>query len=283
MKPAAPPLQPFTFQGRQWEGEPAPTRHERSRSLFPEGDISMKAVVFHGLGDIRLETVPEPKIEKPTDAIVRLTASAICGTDLHMVRGTMPGHGARHDPRARGRRRGRGGRRRASATSRSGDRVVVPSTICCGHCSYCTSRLPRRSATTPTRTASRPGPRSSAGRATTGPINGLQAEFARVPLADPTLDQAPGRDERRPGDPAVGHLPDRLFRGRRGRDQAGRHGRGVRLRAGRAVRDRQRQAARRRPGVRRRHAARSAGQGPRARGGDDRLQRRAAPSRGSRS
>ena len=51
----------------------------------------MKAVVFHGVGDIRLDDVPEPKIKEPTDAIVRLTASAICGTDLHMVRGTMPG------------------------------------------------------------------------------------------------------------------------------------------------------------------------------------------------
>ena len=60
----------------------------------------MKAVVFHGVGDIRLDDVPEPKIEQPTDAIVRLTASAICGTDLHMVRGTMPGMEAGHDPRA---------------------------------------------------------------------------------------------------------------------------------------------------------------------------------------
>lgn len=51
----------------------------------------MKAVVFHGIGDIRLDDVPEPKIQKPTDAIVRLTASAICGIDLHMIRGTMPG------------------------------------------------------------------------------------------------------------------------------------------------------------------------------------------------
>ena len=51
----------------------------------------MKAVVFRGVGDIRLENVPEPKIHKPNDAIVRLTASAICGTDLHMIRGTMPG------------------------------------------------------------------------------------------------------------------------------------------------------------------------------------------------
>jgi threonine dehydrogenase-like Zn-dependent dehydrogenase len=49
----------------------------------------MKAVVFHGVGDIRLEEVPEPKLQVPTDAIVRLIASAICGTDLYMVRGTM--------------------------------------------------------------------------------------------------------------------------------------------------------------------------------------------------
>ncbi|PYY18495.1 MAG: glutathione-dependent formaldehyde dehydrogenase, partial [Acidobacteria bacterium] len=51
----------------------------------------MKAVVFRGIGNIQLENVPDPKIQKPNDAIVRLTASAICGTDLHMVRGTMAG------------------------------------------------------------------------------------------------------------------------------------------------------------------------------------------------
>jgi threonine dehydrogenase-like Zn-dependent dehydrogenase len=51
----------------------------------------VKAVVFHGVGDIRLDDVEEPKIQEPTDAIVRLTSSAICGTDLHMVRGTLAG------------------------------------------------------------------------------------------------------------------------------------------------------------------------------------------------
>jgi len=50
----------------------------------------MKAVVFHGIGDIRLEEVDDPKKE-PTDAIVTLAASAICGTDLHMIRGTVTG------------------------------------------------------------------------------------------------------------------------------------------------------------------------------------------------
>ena len=49
----------------------------------------MKAVVFHGIGDIRLDTVPDPVLQEDNDAIVRLTASAICGTDLHFVRGTM--------------------------------------------------------------------------------------------------------------------------------------------------------------------------------------------------
>lgn len=51
----------------------------------------MKAVVFHDVGDIRLQEVPEPEIENGYDAIVRLTSSAICGTDLHFVRGTVSG------------------------------------------------------------------------------------------------------------------------------------------------------------------------------------------------
>ena len=51
----------------------------------------MKAVVSHGVGDIRLDNVKEPSIQHDFDAIVHLTASAICGTDLHFVRGTVPG------------------------------------------------------------------------------------------------------------------------------------------------------------------------------------------------
>src|SRR5918996_3410207 len=96
----------------------------------------MKAVVFHGIGDIRLEDVPEPKIEQPTDAIVRLTSSAICGTDLHFVRGTAsgvkPGTVLGHE--------GVGIVEKLGSTVRNleiGDRVVIPSTIACGTCSYC--------------------------------------------------------------------------------------------------------------------------------------------------
>lgn len=51
----------------------------------------MKAVVWHGIGDIRLDDVPTPTIKDPTDAVVRITTAAICGTDLHFVRGTMTG------------------------------------------------------------------------------------------------------------------------------------------------------------------------------------------------
>src|SRR3954468_18005699 len=96
----------------------------------------MKAVVFHGLGDIRLDDVPEPKIEKPTDAVVRLTASAICGTDLHMVRGTMPGMvpGTILGHEGIGIVEEVGGE---VTNFRPGDRVVIPSTINCGHCAYC--------------------------------------------------------------------------------------------------------------------------------------------------
>src|SRR5204863_4512221 len=58
---------------------------------FPPKEPAMKAVVFHGIGDIRLETVREPKIKQPGDALIRITASAICGTDLHFIRGTLSG------------------------------------------------------------------------------------------------------------------------------------------------------------------------------------------------
>ncbi|KAJ3049195.1 hypothetical protein HK102_012544, partial [Quaeritorhiza haematococci] len=98
----------------------------------------MTAVVFHGLGDIRLDEVPEPKVEKGTDAIVRLTASAICGTDLHMVRGTMPGM----VPGTILGHEGVGVIEEVGPGVRDfkvGDRVVVPSTICCGTCAYCTA------------------------------------------------------------------------------------------------------------------------------------------------
>ncbi len=149
----------------------------------------MKAVVFHGVGDIRLDDVPEPKIEQPSDAIVRLTASAICGTDLHMVRGTMPGMEAGtilgHE--------GVGIIEEVGSSVRElkiGDRVVVPSTICCGQCSYCKSGY-QSQCDHANPNGKQAGTAFFGGPKTTGPLQGLQAEFARVPLAEPSLVKLP--------------------------------------------------------------------------------------------
>ena len=80
--------------------------------------------------------MPDPQIEQPTDAIVRLTASAICGTDLHIVRGTMrgmkPGTVLGHEGVGIVQEVGRDVR-----NLNRGDRVVIPSTIACGYRSYC--------------------------------------------------------------------------------------------------------------------------------------------------
>jgi threonine dehydrogenase-like Zn-dependent dehydrogenase len=86
-------------------------------------------------GDIRLDDVREPKIQEPTDAIVRLTASAICGTDLHMVRDTLPGM----KPGTVLGHEGVGVVEEVGKEVRNlqpGDRVVIPWTVACGSCSY---------------------------------------------------------------------------------------------------------------------------------------------------
>src|SRR6476620_7683597 len=98
----------------------------------------MKAVVFHGIGDVRIDEVKEPRLKDSTDALVRLTASAICGTDLHMIRGTLPGM----RPGTILGHEGVGVIEEIGKDVRNlrvGDRVVIPSTIACGACSYCRS------------------------------------------------------------------------------------------------------------------------------------------------
>lgn len=149
----------------------------------------MKAVVFHGVGDIRLENVKEPKLKESTDAIVRLTASAICGTDLHAIRGTMtdmkPGTILGHEGVGIVEELGKDVR-----NFRPGDRVVIPSTIACGTCVYCRagyhSQCDRANPNGPTAgTAFYGGPRSS------GPFDGMQAEYVRVPFAHANLVKLP--------------------------------------------------------------------------------------------
>jgi threonine dehydrogenase-like Zn-dependent dehydrogenase len=149
----------------------------------------MKAVVFHGIGDIRLDDVPEPKIQEPTDAIIRLTASAICGTDLHMIRGTFsgmkPGTILGHE--------GVGVIEEIGSNVRNlkvGDRVVVPSTIGCGFCSYCRSGYYAQ-CDNANPNGSQAGTAFFGGPESTGPFQGLQAEFARIPYANVGLVKLP--------------------------------------------------------------------------------------------
>ena len=149
----------------------------------------MKAVVFHGVGDIRLDDVPEPKIKDPTDAIVRLTSSAICGTDLHFVRGTFagmkPGTILGHE--------GVGIVEEVGSMVRNfvpGDRVVIPSTIACGTCSYCRAGYYAQ-CDNANPNGSRAGTAFFGGPEATGPYNGLQAEKARIPYANVGLVKLP--------------------------------------------------------------------------------------------
>ena len=149
----------------------------------------MKAVVWHGVGDIRLDDVPDPQLRDDTDAIVRITRSAICGTDLHLVRGTLSdmvagtvlGHEAVGTVESVG---------PAVRGFSPGDRVVIPSTIGCGTCAYCRQGLYAQCDT-----ANPNGPAAGTcffgGPKGTGPVDGLQAEAARVPFAAGSLVRIP--------------------------------------------------------------------------------------------
>jgi len=148
----------------------------------------MKAVVFHGKGDIRLDTVRDPRIRQPTDALIRITASAICGTDLHFIRGSLPmepgtvlGHEAVGVVEETG---------KDVRNLKPGDRVVVPSTICCGYCSYCRAGYPSCCDV-----AHPQGPRAGTayygGGESGGGFDGLQAEYARIAFAAANLVKLP--------------------------------------------------------------------------------------------
>ena len=149
----------------------------------------MKAVVFHGVGDIRLDDVPEPEIQEPTDAIVRITTSAICGTDLHMIRGTFtgmkPGTILGHE--------GVGVVEKLGDDVRNlevGDRVVIPSTIACGYCSYCRDGYYAQ-CDNANPNGKLAGTAFYGGPKPTGPFDGLQAEKVRVPYANVGLVKLP--------------------------------------------------------------------------------------------
>ena len=95
----------------------------------------MKAAVFHKPGDIRYDTMPDPRIEQPTDVILKVTSTAICGSDLHILSGAVP----QTEPMIMG-HEFMGIVEEVGAEVKSlkkGDRVVVPFPIACGHCFFC--------------------------------------------------------------------------------------------------------------------------------------------------
>ena len=149
----------------------------------------MKAVVFHAIGDIRVADVPAPVIEAPTDAVVRLTASAICGTDLHFIRGTFSGM-------APGQILGHEGVGVVESIGsevtgfRVGERVIIPSTIGCGHCPFCREKMFAQ-CDNANPGGKRAGTAFFGGPAAAGGYKGLQAESARVPWADTNLVRLP--------------------------------------------------------------------------------------------
>jgi threonine dehydrogenase-like Zn-dependent dehydrogenase len=140
----------------------------------------MRALTFHGVRDVRAETVPDPAIEAPTDAIVRTRLAGVCGSDLHVYlgreygldRGTTLGHEFVGEVVAVG------SEVRGIAV---GERVVSPFTTNCGRCTPC-----RRGLTARCRTGRLYGWVSGGCG-----LEGAQAEYVRVPLASSTLVQVP--------------------------------------------------------------------------------------------
>ncbi len=150
----------------------------------------MRALCYHGKQDIRCDQVPDPRIEEPRDAIIRVTSCAICGSDLHLYDGFMPGMKAGdimgHEFMGEVMEVGPG----ASHKLKVGDRVVVPFTIICGECDQCRrgnfSVCERTNRNKPI--ADKVFGHTTAGlfgyTHLTGGYAGGQAEYVRVPYAD---------------------------------------------------------------------------------------------------
>ncbi|MFF9864862.1 zinc-dependent alcohol dehydrogenase [Streptomyces sp. NPDC013953] len=141
----------------------------------------MRAVTWQGKRDVRLETVPDPRIEEPTDAVIRVTSTGLCGSDLHLYEVftpfMTPGDVLGHEPMGIVEEVG------ADVTGLApGDRVVVPFQIACGHCWMCTSGLPTQCETTQV-TEEGMGAALFGYSRLYGSVPGGQAEYLRVPQA----------------------------------------------------------------------------------------------------
>ncbi|CAA2158006.1 Formaldehyde dismutase [Methylobacterium brachiatum] len=157
----------------------------------------MKALVWHGTQDIRCDTVPDPKIEDDRDAIIRVTACAICGSDLHLYDHFMPGMEKGdvmgHEFMGEVVETGKG----VKGALKKGERIVVPFTIICGECDQCKrgyfSVCERSNRNKDI--ADKAFGHTTAGlfgyTHLTGGYQGGQAEYVRVPFADKTHIKVP--------------------------------------------------------------------------------------------
>src|SRR5215216_4573963 len=141
----------------------------------------MKAVVWNGRRDVRVETVADPELREPTDAIVRVTSSAICGSDLHLyeVMGPFlePGDVLGHEPMGVVEEVGAEVEHIAP-----GDRVVIPFNISCGRCFMCERGLQSQCETTQVREHGK-GAALFGYTKLYGQVPGGQAQYLRVPMA----------------------------------------------------------------------------------------------------
>ncbi|MEU8263665.1 glutathione-independent formaldehyde dehydrogenase [Micromonospora sp. NPDC048999] len=149
----------------------------------------MRAVVYRDVRSVDVCDVPEPTVREDTDAVVRVTSTALCGTDLHMYdgrTGAQPGLVLGHEPLGVVERVGS-----AVQTIRPGTRVVVPTHLFCGVCAMCARGLSALCLRARTE-----GPGAAYGYAGMGLYPGAQAELLRVPWADANCLPVPGE----PGD-----------------------------------------------------------------------------------
>jgi threonine dehydrogenase-like Zn-dependent dehydrogenase len=149
----------------------------------------MKALTWHGKRDVRIDEVPDPRIEKPTDALVRITTTAICGSDLHLYEVMGPfieeGDVLGHEPMGIVEEVG------GEVTELSpGDRVVIPFQISCGQCFMCGQGLQTQCETTQVREEGM-GAALFGYTKLYGEVPGGQAQFLRVPQAQYTHIKVP--------------------------------------------------------------------------------------------
>jgi len=143
----------------------------------------MKAITFHGVGDVRAEDVADPKVAEPTDVVLRITTSAVCGSDLHQYHGragalVQTGSVMGHEFMGVVEEVGPGVRQLTR-----GDRVIAPFSVSCGRCEWCARGLPTQCTTTQ---------RAVFGGRWGHVFPGGQAERIRVPFADYLCEKVPG-------------------------------------------------------------------------------------------